>query len=262
MLTVLWVKEAVLVGDWIATVDLKDTCFQIPIWEGPRRFLSFAFWWQNLWILCPPLRHLSGPSHLYQVNGCSLGASVAAGSQGDEILGRIADMCSDRGAVSLSYTDVVGAHPGPGFLTKKCNLQLAKATQFQGMWLDTRSGLVMLDLLDAVFTPLGPHGTESNPPGPYAFSANATGLPCACHLKGRDLHILVWWDAGLGPVTLQLITLTCRLSIVRARKIHQAVFLLFWLKLSGSSHRSGSCIFIWPAVFFIISSLPMLNNTG
>lgn len=83
---------------------------------------------------------------------------------------------------------------------KKCNLQLAQATRFQGMWLDTKSGLVMLTqarqnslsdclmhnclgghgLLEAVLTPLGPHGTESNPPGPYAFPADAAGLPCAC----------------------------------------------------------------------------------
>lgn len=37
-------REAVLVGDWFATVDLKDACFRIPIWEGPERFISFAFY--------------------------------------------------------------------------------------------------------------------------------------------------------------------------------------------------------------------------
>ncbi len=41
MLTVLRVKQAVLVGDWL--VDLKDEYFQIPIWEGHRRFLKFTF---------------------------------------------------------------------------------------------------------------------------------------------------------------------------------------------------------------------------
>ena len=43
MLTVPQVKQAVLVDDWFATVDLKDAYFQIPIWEGHRRFLRFAF---------------------------------------------------------------------------------------------------------------------------------------------------------------------------------------------------------------------------
>ncbi|KAK7899532.1 hypothetical protein WMY93_020385 [Mugilogobius chulae] len=43
MLTVPRVRQAVLPGDWFATIDLKDAYFQIPIWEGHRRYLRFAF---------------------------------------------------------------------------------------------------------------------------------------------------------------------------------------------------------------------------
>lgn len=43
MLTVPRVRQAVLPGDWFATIDLEDAYFQIPIWEGHRRFLRFAF---------------------------------------------------------------------------------------------------------------------------------------------------------------------------------------------------------------------------
>lgn len=42
MLIVPRVKQAVFMGDWFATVDLTDAYFEIPIWEGHRRFLRFA----------------------------------------------------------------------------------------------------------------------------------------------------------------------------------------------------------------------------
>lgn len=42
MLTIPRVKQAIQSGDWLATRDHKDACFQIPIWEGHRRFLRFA----------------------------------------------------------------------------------------------------------------------------------------------------------------------------------------------------------------------------
>lgn len=42
MLTVPWVKQAILVGNWFVRVDLKGAYFQIPIWEEHRRFLRFV----------------------------------------------------------------------------------------------------------------------------------------------------------------------------------------------------------------------------
>ncbi len=43
MLTILRVRQAITAGDWFATIDLKDTYFQIPIWQGHWRFLRFDF---------------------------------------------------------------------------------------------------------------------------------------------------------------------------------------------------------------------------
>ena len=78
ILTVPRVKQAVL-ADWFATVDLKDTNFQIPIREGHRRFLRFAFDSKTFKICVLPLWHLTGSPHLHQVYGCSLGASAVSG---------------------------------------------------------------------------------------------------------------------------------------------------------------------------------------
>ncbi|KAK1902467.1 Transposon Tf2-9 polyprotein [Dissostichus eleginoides] len=36
------VRQAIQAGDRFATINLRDAYFQIPIWEGHRRFLRFA----------------------------------------------------------------------------------------------------------------------------------------------------------------------------------------------------------------------------
>ncbi len=43
MLTVPRVRQAILQGNWFAVIDLEDAYFQIPIWEGHRHYLRFAF---------------------------------------------------------------------------------------------------------------------------------------------------------------------------------------------------------------------------
>lgn len=43
MPTVPRVRQAIVAGDWFATIDLKDAYFQIPIWQGHWRFLRFGF---------------------------------------------------------------------------------------------------------------------------------------------------------------------------------------------------------------------------
>lgn len=42
MLTVPRVRQSVCRGDWFVTIDLKDSYFQIPIWERHWRFLRFV----------------------------------------------------------------------------------------------------------------------------------------------------------------------------------------------------------------------------
>lgn len=88
MLTIPTVKQAILAGDWFATVDLKDFYFQIRIWEGHRRFC------------------LTAPPHL-QVYGCSFGVPTR-GSQDIDLPQRLVDMGTDRGAVSLPCAGVAG----------------------------------------------------------------------------------------------------------------------------------------------------------
>ncbi|KAI4785203.1 hypothetical protein KUCAC02_037901, partial [Chaenocephalus aceratus] len=36
------VRQAIQAGDRFSTIDLRDAYFQIPIWEGHRRFLRFC----------------------------------------------------------------------------------------------------------------------------------------------------------------------------------------------------------------------------
>ena len=43
MLIVLKVWQAITARDCFATINLKDAYFQIPIWWGHWRFLSFSF---------------------------------------------------------------------------------------------------------------------------------------------------------------------------------------------------------------------------
>lgn len=43
MLKVPKVRQAISARDWFTTIDLNDTCFQIPIWQGHCRFLRFEF---------------------------------------------------------------------------------------------------------------------------------------------------------------------------------------------------------------------------
>ena len=113
-------KTPPAVGHW------SGLCWAMTAVHAPER--------QNLRILCPPLRHLTGPPHLHQVCGCSLGASVVAGSQDNELPGRLADMRSDRAAVSASCKNVVVTHPGPGILYQRQKVQSAASSDHPVPW--------------------------------------------------------------------------------------------------------------------------------
>ena len=57
--------------------------------------------------------------------GLSLGASAAAGSQGNELPGQLANMRSDRAAVLSPCTNVVVTHPGPRVVYQQQKVQSA-----------------------------------------------------------------------------------------------------------------------------------------
>ena len=81
-----------------------------------------------------PLNSVSSPlaSHwlpqLHQVYGRSFGASAAAGFQGNEVPGRLADMRSDRTAVSLSSKNAVVTHLEPGIVYQQQKVQPAASS--------------------------------------------------------------------------------------------------------------------------------------
>ena len=60
--------------------------------------------------------------------GRSLGASAAAGSKSNELPGRLANMCSDRAAVSSPCTNVVVTHQGPGVVYQRQKVQCAASS--------------------------------------------------------------------------------------------------------------------------------------
>lgn len=43
MVTVPRVKQAIQQDNWFACIDLKNAYFQVPIWQGHRQFLRYAF---------------------------------------------------------------------------------------------------------------------------------------------------------------------------------------------------------------------------
>ena len=49
------VRHAVIQGDWLAKVDLKDAYFTIPVFEGHRRHLQFQWEGKCYEFVCLPL---------------------------------------------------------------------------------------------------------------------------------------------------------------------------------------------------------------
>ncbi|XP_030008050.1 uncharacterized protein LOC115431636 [Sphaeramia orbicularis] len=146
MLSIPRVKQAVLVGDWFATVDLKDAYFQIPIWEGHRRFLRFAFDGKIFEFCVLPFGISLAPRTFTRCMDATLGPLRR---QGLRILNYLDDwlICAQTEEQCHCHVQMLLMHIqylGLRINDKKCNLQPSQAIQFLGMWLDTRTGLVAL----------------------------------------------------------------------------------------------------------------------
>ena len=146
MLTVPRVKHAVLVDNWFATVDLKDAYFQVPIWEGHRRFLRFAFDSKTFEFCVLPFGISLAPRTFTRCMDTVLGLLRR---QGLRVMNYLDDwlICAQTEQQCRHHVQMLLSHIkdlGLCINDKKCSVQPAHTTQFLGMWLDARTGLVRL----------------------------------------------------------------------------------------------------------------------
>lgn len=134
--------QAVLQGDWFATIDLEDAYFQIPIWEGHRRYLQFAFNGRTFEFCFLPFGISLAPRTFRRCMDAVLGPLRREGIRIQNYLddwlvcARSEVQCSR--AVTwlrqhLEYLDL-------RLNKKKSRLHPTQSTKFLGMWLDTRAG--------------------------------------------------------------------------------------------------------------------------
>lgn len=146
MLTVPRVQEAINKGDWIATLNLKDAYFQIPIWECYWQFLMFHF--EDLQNQSPPLRHRLGPLAIHKVYGHSPGTPLSPKYQGLELSRRLVGLCPDRKYMQVTRVCACEQSLTLGSSSvinmKKSKLEPSQITQFLGLILDSRKAIVTL----------------------------------------------------------------------------------------------------------------------
>ena len=146
MLTVPRVRQSILQGDWVATIDLEDAYFQIPIWEGHRRYLRFAFNGRTFEFCVLPFGISLAPRTFTR---CMDAVLAPLRREGIRILNYLDDwlvcarsegQCSSSVARLLQHIE----HLGLRLNRKKSKLQPSQSTEFLGMCLDARAGTMSL----------------------------------------------------------------------------------------------------------------------
>ncbi|XP_053190141.1 uncharacterized protein LOC128373962 [Scomber japonicus] len=146
MLTVPRVRQAILQGVWIATIDLEDAYFQIPIWEGHRRYLRFAFNGRTFEFCVLPFGISLAPRTFTRCMDAVLGPLRW---EGIRILNYLDDwlvcahsegQCRRDVTRLLQHLEYLGLHLN----RKKSRLQPSQFTEFLGMCLDARAGALSL----------------------------------------------------------------------------------------------------------------------
>ena len=146
MLTVPRVKQAVRVDDCFASVNLMDTNFQILIWEGHRRFLRFAFDSKTFKFFVLPFGISLAPRTFTRCMDTVLGPLKREGLRVVNYLdnwlicAQTEQQCHRHVQMLLSHIQGLGLYIND----KKWSLQPAQTTQFLGMQLDARMGLMRL----------------------------------------------------------------------------------------------------------------------
>ncbi len=146
MLTVPRVRQAVHQGDWFATIDLEDAYFQIPIWEGHRRYLRFAVNGRTLEFCVLPFGISLAPRTFTRCMDAVLGPLRR---EGIRILNYLDDwlVCArSEGQCSRAVTRLLQhlEYLGLRLNKEKSRLHPTQSTEFLGMWLDARAGTLSL----------------------------------------------------------------------------------------------------------------------
>lgn len=148
MLTIPRVKQAVHQGDWFTCIDLKDAYFQIPIWEGHRRFLRFAFNGRVFHLQVLPFGLSLAPRTF---TGCMDAALAPLRHQGVRILNYLDDwlVCAQSEEICRQHVELVINHIQSLELQlnrEKSQLLPSQTAQFLGMNLDSLSMKVSLTI--------------------------------------------------------------------------------------------------------------------
>ncbi|XP_061576587.1 uncharacterized protein LOC133442594 [Cololabis saira] len=146
MLTIPRVRQAVTMGDWFATVDLKDAYFQIPIWPGHWRFLRFGFEGRRYEFQVLPFGISLAPRTFTR---CMDAVLAPLRLQGLRILNYLDDwlvcaaseeLCHHHVALLLEHIQALGLRLN----YRKSKLQPSQVTTFLGTVLDSRRAVITL----------------------------------------------------------------------------------------------------------------------
>lgn len=120
--------QAILPGDWFATIGLEDACF---------RYLR---------VLCPPVWDLIGTSHLHKMHGCSAGSLEKGGAARPQLSGWLVGCARSREHCLMDVGRLLWhlQFLGLRLNRKKCQLQPALTAGFLGRLLNTRAGNLSL----------------------------------------------------------------------------------------------------------------------
>lgn len=146
MVTVPRVRQAVLPGDWFATIDLEDAYFQIPIWEGHRQYLRFAFAGKTFEFCVLPFGISLAPRTFTRCMDAVLGPLRKEGlrilNYLDDwlVCAHSAEQCHQHIARLLRHLEYLGLRLN----RKKSCLHPSQTVEFLGMWLDAKAGTLAL----------------------------------------------------------------------------------------------------------------------
>lgn len=140
------VRQAIVAGDWFATIDLKDAYFHIPIWQDHWRFLRFGFEGRIFEFRVLPFGISLAPRTFTR---CMDAALAPMRLRGVRVLNYLDDwlICASSDEQCRSHVALLVSHIqalGLRLNLKKSRLEPTQTTTFLGMSLDSVKALVTL----------------------------------------------------------------------------------------------------------------------